>query len=216
MSSHKLQLFYTSKLELGYNPDLHPPNLAISRQSTIGQMVHACMDNLFRPLVDKQSALRESAVDKFIACLKIALGAPPERGDVRNHARAALFDLICQHIEKNLGSPDLSTASILRDFGVSRASLYRMFEEFRGVRNYIKDRRVVRAMIEISRRPEARGAISRAADRWGFSSHANFNRSVHRLYGRTPSAAFASVPRNASVMQTGTGTFSGFLTKMAS
>ncbi|MFN3213111.1 MAG: helix-turn-helix domain-containing protein [Henriciella sp.] len=70
---------------------------------------------------------------------------------------------------------------------MSRASLYRMFQRYDGVRSYITQRRSVRAIIEIAAPPKIRGALRRAAERWGFSTQPNFNRTINKLFGAPPS-----------------------------
>ena len=61
-----------------------------------------------------------------------------------------------------------------------------MFEDRGGVRQFISDRRLLRAEVDISEGPLLRGEIARAAEQWGFSSAANFNRAIRREFGVTP------------------------------
>ena len=79
---------------------------------------------------------------------------------------------------------------ILQTFGVSRASLYRMFEPQGGVRRFITDRRTLHAVMDLSRTTGRRGYIREVSDRWGFPSMVEFNRTVRRLYDQNPSALF--------------------------
>ncbi len=120
--------------------------------------------------------------------MKIALGVNPQREDVRAHAREALFRHICRFIETHLEHPDLSAKMILNQFGVSRATLYRMFEPLDGVRNYVTYRRAMCALYFISQNQGQRGVVQEACERWGFSSPANFNRTIQRLFGNSPKA----------------------------
>lgn len=130
------------------------------------------------------------AVEGFFACVKIALGVHPQREDVRAHARAALNELIYRHIEDNLGDPDLTPGSLLEAFGVSRSSLFRMFEPRGGVRNYIMERRAIRAVLDISTSPPERGVLREISEKWGFSTQPNFNRTIQRLFGASPGRLF--------------------------
>ena len=124
----------------------------------------------------------------FAACLKIALGVPAQREDVRTHARAALLRQICSFIDNNLERADLSAATLLNNFGVSRPTLYRMFEPLGWVRNYLTYRRVVSALFELADATNERGLVRRVCDRWNFSSPSNFNRTVQSLFGNSPGA----------------------------
>lgn len=170
-------------------PDEEPivrPN--IYQGSIIGSLVFAEWDDLFASLKQGAQGVTQIKLDRLAAMLKIAAGIHPEREDVRHHARMALFRQICRFIEQNLERPDLSTAVLLDQFGVSRASLYRMFEPFGGVRNYLTERRATAALLDIASRGVQRGFVNAACERWGFSSAANFNRTIRRLFGNSPKA----------------------------
>jgi len=136
----------------------------------------------------KENAYAPELYTQFIAYLKLALGSEQKCGDVRREVREANKVAMCQFIEIHLDRPELSVALLLKNFGVSRASLFRIFEEFGGVRQYISDRRLMRAVLDISKGERRRGEISVIAEKWGFSSHANFNRAVQRKFGLPPGA----------------------------
>ena len=116
----------------------------------------------------------------------------------RRAARYGQFLAIQSYIEQNLSRMDLCAETLLPKFGVSRATLYRLFEEEGGVRNYIVDRRLFRAILDISTGPQHRGKIQQAAKRWGFSSAANFNRSVRHTFGGAPGALLRSPQATAA------------------
>jgi AraC-like DNA-binding protein len=76
------------------------------------------------------------------------------------------FTTISRFIEANLVSRDLSVAKISSTFGLSRATLYRLFEPVGGVACYIRSRRLVRARND----PDRTDCLA------GFQSIAAFNR----------------------------------------
>ena len=160
--------------------------------SAIGQLVFAEWDAIFDQFKNGAQAISQDQLDRFAACVKIAMGLNPQREDVRAHARNAIFRKICFYIEKNLEDPYLSTSAILDQFGVSRATLYRMFEPLGGVRNYLTERRAAAALFFLSESDGRRGFVQAACERWGFSSPANFNRTIQRLFGNSPKALFFS------------------------
>lgn len=188
--SGEFQTIYLEKNLLGYDPSIHPRFRRIDPKSNIGACIEAVWDDLFNHLWLNDKVVSEPAIDKLVSCIKIAIGTDSEREDVRTHARRALHTVICRYIETNLGNLDLNTTSVLDAFGVSRATLYRMFEADGGVRNYITTRRRSRALLDIAHNPSRRGEIRKAADRWGFSSAPNFNRSIRDTFGQTPGGLF--------------------------
>lgn len=170
---------------IGYTPDQHAPLLHLPSTDPIGRVIFGLFDDLFDGLLAKNE-ISAASFDQLLACARIALGTEDRASDIRRQLRNALSGQISSHIERHLDHWDLSVKTLLRDFGVSRASLYRMFEHHGGVRQYISDRRLVRAVLDITKHPLRRGEISNAAEKWGFSSNANFNRSVKRKFGVAP------------------------------
>lgn len=185
-----VQCVFLKKASLGFDPDKPVPLHTYPAGSVMARLLNAELDRLYRPLLAGECQLSEATFDRFEGCVKMAFTGAPVDGDVRTQARNALRDLVCAYIERSLASPELTTAAILREFGVSRATLYRMFESENGVRNYISNRRLFRAVFEISASPARRGLIHEIAERWGFSSDASFSRSVRRAYGTSPGKIF--------------------------
>jgi len=161
---------------------------SIFKASPAGRLVFSEWDDLFETLRRGERHLKRAQLSRFAACLKIALGVPPQREDVRSHVRQALLRQICLFIEFNLERADLSTATLLERFGVSRATLYRMFEPLGGVRNYLTYRRAMAALFDLSDAKAERGYVRRVCDRWQFSSPTNFNRKIQSLFGNSPGA----------------------------
>lgn len=190
VEAHTIQSLYIPKTLLDFDPEANPNNLAIAPTSPIGRLVHASIDEAYETLGRETGFVPTAMLDQLMAVLKVALGANPQRGDVRTHARDALFRQICRYIEANLSDPRLSTQAILSAFGVSRAGLYRMFEAGGGVRNYIMHRRSVRALLDLSQAPVERGTIRRASERWGFTDQSTFNRVIQRIYRASPGRMF--------------------------
>ena len=130
-------------------------------------------------------------LNRLTATLRRALNSDMDDLSSRQRAREAVERVIKRYVEANLDNPETNTNTLLENFGVSRAGLYRMFARHGGVRNYISERRLVRALFEIGRSPFERGIIHQTAERWGFSSDANFNRAVKSRFGVRPGALFA-------------------------
>lgn len=191
-----IQCVYVFKSELGLDPSAPLPHRHFEAASPMAQLLNAEMDRIFNPLMSGRRAFSNAILDRFLACVRVAILGRRDYSDVRLQARDALRDLICDFIERNLESETLSTQTLLAQFGVSRASLYRMFEHEGGVRNYITNRRLFRAVFQISTNPMSRGQIYQAAEKWGFSSAANFSRSVRREFGATPGSLFEAPFRN--------------------
>jgi AraC-like DNA-binding protein len=107
-------------------------------------------------------------------------GAPPP---------LASFVTIRRYIDRKLASPDLSASSIAAEFGLSRASLYRLFEPAGGIAKYIRKVRLSRAYQEITAAEFSNRRIGFIAYQLGFKNVSAFSRLFHEVYGVTPGEA---------------------------
>lgn len=182
----QLEGIYLHKDTLGIKPETPLPLLNFPAGSIMSRLLGAEMDRVLKSLGTNRSRISVQTFERFVSCVKVAMHGTSVRCDIRMKARQALRDLICEYVERNLSSPELSTTTLLRVFGVSRATWYRMFESDSGVRNYISNRRLYRAVFDITATPMRRGHIHEISERWGFSSDANFSRAVRRAFGTSP------------------------------
>ncbi len=85
-----------------------------------------------------------------------------------------------------MGARDLGVDKLANTFGLSRASLYRLFEPVGGVASYIGTRRLARARQELTAPGLEDRRIGPIAYRAGFQSIPAFNRAFRAAYGQTP------------------------------
>ena len=175
---------------LQYRPGDSPRIRLLSQCSPFAQIIHAEFDHLFSLFQTGNVELPVERLDRLKDVLRLVLQGKSASEDTRMRARNALKRTICEFIERNLSNPQFSPQTILKRYGVSRATLFRMFEIDGGVRTYTNHRRLFRAVHQISNDPLTRGEISKAASDWGFSSDANFNRAVRRVFGTSPNSLF--------------------------
>jgi AraC-like DNA-binding protein len=90
------------------------------------------------------------------------------------------------YVEHNLLEPSLNPARISEALGVSRSTLYRLFEPLGGVTAYIWERRLHLARAALLDPKRAR-RISEIAFQCGFSSEAHFSRSFRKAFNIRPS-----------------------------
>ena len=104
------------------------------------------------------------------------------------------FVTIRRFIDRNLPSPKLGPEMIAKNFGLSRASLYRLFEPVDGVARYIRKRRLDQVFQEIIAPEFANQQIGQIANRFGFTNISAFSRLFRAVFGVSPRTA-----REASV-----------------
>ena len=91
---------------------------------------------------------------------------------------------ILRHINEHLLDPTLNSERLCRDFGLSRASLYRLFEPFDGVAAVIRERRLRAIRRELCEPgPHHLGQLSY---KYGYSSQSQMTRVFRTLFGHAP------------------------------
>jgi AraC-like DNA-binding protein len=88
-------------------------------------------------------------------------------------------------IEQNLGSWRFNTGALCKLAGVSRSSLYRMFEPYGGVARYIQQQRLRRAH-DLLADPDCAQTITSIAYDFCFSDPSSFSRAFRAEYGYSP------------------------------
>jgi AraC-like DNA-binding protein len=126
----------------------------------------------------------------------IATCLAPSAGHVSKEAQGdlelALLSRARQIIDDRLASPRLTPDMLARELGVSRSTLYRIFEPAGGVARVIRDARMkaaARAIADL----ESGVRIGDIAHQFCFSSDAQFTRSFKAHHGYTPSEYRAAV-----------------------
>jgi AraC-like DNA-binding protein len=133
--------------------------------------------------------LAEAAANLCGACFTPGEGTVPVA-----HPLAAIA--VRQFIEAEMGSDAFGVETIVARFGLSRATLYRLFDAEGGVANYIRERRLLRA-IRLLTQPGGRPRVSSVAYATGFSDEKTFSRAFRRRFGFLPREAASphAVPR---------------------
>lgn len=72
-------------------------------------------------------------------------GAIVPQASASVEAHAPLMSDLLAYIEQHIGEAELGTESLQQAFGLSRASLYRLFQSRGGVASYIREQRLCAA-----------------------------------------------------------------------
>jgi AraC-like DNA-binding protein len=148
----------------------------------------AALEALLPQLESKTAAEMNEIVTGVVglAARVIALSARTKSSASAGPAPLESFLTVSRFIEANLGARDLGVDKLARTFGLSRASLYRLFEPVGGVASYIRTRRLARARQELTAPGLEDRRIGPIAYRAGFHSIPAFNRAFRTAYGQTP------------------------------
>ncbi len=132
----------------------------------------------------------EAAIEAAMLLLPGALNAalPPADRDDPAFDRP-MISMIKTHIDQNLYGFAPSPAAISRAFGLSRSSLYRLFESEGGVVRYIINRKLDLGRRLLNRNADEGVFIRTVAHTVGFKSEAHFSRAFKARFGLTPREA---------------------------
>ncbi|OKH86229.1 helix-turn-helix domain-containing protein [Thalassospira sp. TSL5-1] len=167
------------------HPDQHNMRV-LSASKPIVQMLaeYILLLNRNLPLIDKLDGkdLMPAVTAMVASCLN-------SFGPIgRNAAASANDDLadfrIRSFIRQNLGNPDLDVNQICDACGISRSALYRLFQEEGGVRHFLREQRLDKAMRDLLSQSAKQIAV--IARENGFSHANDFSRAFRRRYGMTP------------------------------
>ena len=120
--------------------------------------------------------------DMLVACLRPSIA---NSEIARNQIDAVLARRAKRQIERELTSPDLSVESITKFLGVSRRTLYRVFEPTGGIQKYILGKRLDsarNALLDHTHRQK----ISEIAEEFGFTRMDYFSRVFKNRFGQSP------------------------------
>jgi AraC-like DNA-binding protein len=172
------------------NDDLH--GLVLQGSTGPGGLLGGYMQTLLDQAADmapeQAHPIAHATVTLMAACLRPSAGLLAR---ARPQVDAVLLKRMKSYINDNLASRHLNPDGLCGAFGVSRSRLYRLFEPLGGVTGHIQERRLARAMLDLtSVAGEHRRIIDIALD-WGFLSEAHFSRQFRRTFGMPPSEARA-------------------------
>jgi len=114
------------------------------------------------------------------------LAPTPDRiENARALLQARLVERIMRYVRENLAAPDLDWRRICREFGLSRSTLHRLFDNHDGMSNVIRRERLLAAYRQLQRGDQMM-AISVLAERFGFADSSSFSRAFRRAFGHSP------------------------------
>ncbi|MGD9924928.1 MAG: helix-turn-helix domain-containing protein [Pseudorhodoplanes sp.] len=164
--------------------DLHGLVFNEARRET--QMLAALLERMMQRSAQADSSDMDSSMQAVFTLVDAAAGSAQTRlAEALRGAGPVLFQIAQGYIDARLTSRTLTAETVANAMNLSRATLYRLFENHGGVRTYITARRLDRCF-EIFRRTRGPVSIGEIAFAHGFNSEAHFSRAFRFRFGMTP------------------------------
>lgn len=168
-----------------------------------GRMVHGLLLELWRQAADLDAAQSARATAALVGLVAGALRPAPGRElDVARAELAARRAAIKRYLDQQTEPVDVDVGALCRRFGMSRASLYRLFEADGGLVHYVRQQRLQQARDLLSSPAQHHRRIIDIAFQHGFHSECGFIRAFRRRFGVTPGEV-----RAAAAAHRGAGPF---------
>lgn len=168
----------------------HPDSVhgsVIPGNSPIGRLMSEHFLSIWRNASALTAAESDAAVRSLVTLAAGGVGgAKGTEEAMAREARHAMLAAIKRHIESQLGDAGLNGNSICRQFGLSRASLARLFEAEGGLVHYIRERRLHRAFVMLGSPAYRHWRLIDIALECDFSSDVTFIRAFRKLFDLTP------------------------------
>ena len=168
-----------------YMPSLQDARGVVFRQNTIaGRLLGDFMLSLRGILPTSVATDAPVLSNSLIGLLRVLLAdGSPLSGEARDGTLTALQ----RHIDHHLSDPNLGVDSICAAYRMSRATLYRLFQNHGGVRGYILRRRLMASFKSLTSLDMAKRGIFELALECGFTSPSHFTTRFREQFGMTPS-----------------------------
>ncbi|MEM1047372.1 MAG: helix-turn-helix domain-containing protein [Pseudomonadota bacterium] len=167
---------------------IEPSCKSISTASPFGRVLHAALSALFVVLPTSSPAEVRELGTLATSLLRVALdGRIESEGQHRSLTAARDRALQAFTVEHAISETRVTAEMLSTMFGVSRATVYRAFEEVGGIQRFVAKVRLRRSFGQLAVAAACRGSVGGIASACGYMDVAHFSRSFKREFGCTPS-----------------------------
>lgn len=160
----------------------------LPRESVPGRLLHEHLSLLWNACAEvtlEEAGILGQGVVGMIAAYFSQLPLSEDSPEIDTTISLA----IRQYIDAHFLDPNLGPEALRGHFRISRAQLYRLFKPYGGVSEYIKERRLLWSLSELSKTGDKPQRIIDIAMAAGFSSEAHFSRIFKQAFGLSPREA---------------------------
>ncbi len=171
---------------LGFDPSKHRPYFSLPAESSKGRVLASVTQDIFDRLPSITREEGPAIASGYAGMLRGIFLDRTEGEDDHRSMRHAVRSAMISFMDKHLSDPDLGADLLCKTFGLSRASLYRLFQSQGGVSHMIQQRRLYRCFNELAQR-DRQTTVRSVAERYGFHNPSHFTKVFKTLFYVSPS-----------------------------
>lgn len=177
---------------VGYDSETCPPRYFFDAESAAGKLLESAFNTVMDAVPEMTLKDSPQAAAFFSGALSALLQLDGRTIDAEANNRRA----IRAFIDSNMFDPKLKVDTLTERFKISRATVYRQFENEGGLMAYIYNRRLDYSFRALSFGPAQRGRVSEIARKTGYSSVSHFSRAFSQKFNVTPSNIMGKFPQS--------------------
>lgn len=170
---------------LNFDPSRHRPWMTLPAGSAKGRVLASVTQDIFDRLpsmTNEEAPTIAAGYEGMLRGIFLDSRAEDDQRSLRRAVRSAMLSFIDTH----LANPKLGADLLCRTFGLSRASLYRLFQCQGGVSHTIQQRRLYRCYRELTERSRET-TVRSIGERYGFANASHFTKVFKALFHISPS-----------------------------
>ncbi len=173
---------------VGYDPRRHPARFVFELDTPAGEM----LANTCAAIIEQAPAMTLEEAPEVAALFCGAVGELIHwDAETKSPDPSSRSFEIRNYIAQHPAPGEITVEALANRFAMSRATLYRHFQSYGGLRAYIETQRMDNALRSLAFGPAKRGRVTEVADSLGYPSVKQFSRTFYRSFGLRPSAVVA-------------------------
>ncbi|MCT4654777.1 MAG: helix-turn-helix domain-containing protein [Cohaesibacter sp.] len=162
----------------------------LSRSDPLVAMLHDHMVSLRKFANQVYVSQTESLNSATIALLAAAMNGTAHDGPIDREGKPIAKSIMVKRaIDDHLSDPDLQPEKLAVMLGMSRSKLYSMFATYGGVKSFVRERRLSKAMHMLTAHTHRHRSIAEIAFTLGFANESTFRRNFKARFGIQPREA---------------------------
>ncbi len=170
---------------MGFDPSKHRPWMALPAESAKGRVLANMTQDIFDRLPEITGEEAPAIAAGYAGMLRGIFMDSRTKEDQRSLRRAVRSAMV-SFVDAHLNDPKLGADLLCKTFGLSRASLYRLFQCQGGVNHTIQQRRLFRCYQDLGVRGRET-TVRSIGERYGFTNASHFTKVFKSLFFISPS-----------------------------